>query len=1267
MKNYDGFTNLYSVKKALRFKAIPSDATYRHLQEMKRLEKEEELNEELKTLAEILDKKYRPEIEKVLTSTKLPNLEEYFTLFSLPERDEKEVKRMETIEEEMKKTIADAMKKSKALEELTKVKDLKKVLLSYLTDEEKALAEPIIDFVALLDPFFKTRKTIFYNRIPTRIVEDNLPIFLSNINTFYLAKEQLPERDFEYLNKELCGNFNINDVFSTDFYANATSQPGIDFYNLIIGGYTTEDGKKIQGLNEKINLFNAKNAADNKNAAKKNQTIIRKVPKATELKKQILGDKTSFSFIDDAFQDAETLFESVQNIYTTESGVLDIVNGAEKLFDNFETFDMSGIFVGKNFVSNLSHETLKNWVGLKEGWLNKYEEEHPIGKKSQENYDDNNDKVYRNTESFSIALLQEAAERYAAGKENTNTPDLARFYKANTKSLCESIRQTYAELKPILLMSKSANYNFQKDEKTIEVLKKAMDEVKKLEAEFRGLNGNGKEPGRDEAFYGDLNALFAKLKIFDAIYNRTRNFVTKKPYSDKKIPLNFDNAMLFGGWANTKIEDYRNILLRKDGTYYIAIFTSRKAAKGFVDLPPAAEGEEFYERLDTNKTNDPNKALPKALKAKSNKEMLHMTDEELSFMESAPFAKSHPDFSEENLHKAIELYKEKIPKYECWNHFEFHFRPTNEYTDIGEFYNDVKRDGYYHKFVTVSAKVIDTLTDSGDIYLFRLYTKDFNPNSHGKKDPNTIYFDALFSKENEENFDYRILGGAKMFYRKASLPKKVTHPANEKIRNKNSLNEKAYSKFSYDLYKDKRYMSDSFEVHLLIEACAAAGRLGSLNEKVRDSIKADNNNYILGISRGEKTLISACVIDEEGNIVEQKSFNQISNITPDNAEYVTDYKTKLDERENERKQARLSWKTIESIRQLKEGYISQVVHQIVEMARKYSAIIAIEDLSGDFKQTRAAIEKNVYQKFEDALIKKLNFWVRKGEDPMKMGGAFKPYQLTRPFDPTEDKYGQDGIVFYVSPSYTSAIDPTTGFAPLLKISYKTVGQTKDFLSKFDDIRFNKKEGYFEFVTDYAKFGIEKDYQKKWTICTANNRTRMKKNPQTSVWEAEDIVLTQEFIDLFEKYGFDYKSATLKDDILQNGNYKFYIEFINLLRLTMQMKNTEVKDKKSEDKPNRDYIISPVKNKNHTFFDSRDCRNNGITRLPQDAAANSAYNIARKALYSIKKIKADSDTTKTNAYEWFGFAQTGNYLPELSQFGETKKGSKKGNKGKGSKK
>ena len=144
---------------------------------------------------------------------------------------------------------------------------------------------------------------------------------------------------------------------------------------------------------------------------------------------------------------------------------------------------------------------------------------------------------------------------------------------------------------------------------------------------------------------------------------------------------------------------------------------------------------------------------------------------------------------------------------------------------------------------------------------------------------------------------------------------------------------------------------------------------------------------------------------------------------------------------------------------------------------------------------------------------------------MKMGGAFKPYQLTRPFDPTEDKYGQDGIVFYVSPSYTSAIDPTTGFAPLLKISYKTVGQTKDFLSKFDDIRFNKKEGYFEFVTDYAKFGIEKDYQKMWTICTANNRTRMKKNPQTSVWEAEDIVLTQEFIDLFEKYGFDYKSAT----------------------------------------------------------------------------------------------------------------------------------------------
>ena len=55
----------------------------------------------------------------------------------------------------------------------------------------------------------------------------------------------------------------------------------------------------------------------------------------------------------------------------------------------------------------------------------------------------------------------------------------------------------------------------------------------------------------------------------------------------------------------------------------------------------------------------------------------------------------------------------------------------------------------------------------------------------------------------------------------------------------------------------------------------------------------------------------------------------------------------------------------------------------------------------------------------------------------------------------------------------------------------------------------------------------------------------------------------------------------------------------------------------------DYIISPVANENGEFFDSRTCSD----KLPKDADANGAYNIARKGLMLIEQIKKSEDLKK----------------------------------------
>ena len=58
-----------------------------------------------------------------------------------------------------------------------------------------------------------------------------------------------------------------------------------------------------------------------------------------------------------------------------------------------------------------------------------------------------------------------------------------------------------------------------------------------------------------------------------------------------------------------------------------------------------------------------------------------------------------------------------------------------------------------------------------------------------------------------------------------------------------------------------------------------------------------------------------------------------------------DYHKLLEKREEERDLARKSWKTIEKIKDLKEGYLSWVVHKISKLMIKHNAIVVFEDLN----------------------------------------------------------------------------------------------------------------------------------------------------------------------------------------------------------------------------------------------------------------------------------------------------------------------------------
>ncbi|WP_461252327.1 hypothetical protein, partial [Treponema sp. R8-4-B8] len=121
-------------------------------------------------------------------------------------------------------------------------------------------------------------------------------------------------------------------------------------------------------------------------------------------------------------------------------------------------------------------------------------------------------------------------------------------------------------------------------------------------------------------------------------------------------------------------------------------------------------------------------------------------------------------------------------------------------------------------------------------------------------------------------------------------------------------------------------------------------------------------------------MLYVSIIDLNGKIVKQFSLNEIVN-DYNGEEYKKNYHDLLASKEDERTKQRQEWRTIENIKELKAGYLSQVVHKISKLVDEYCAIVVLEDLNFGFIRGRQKVEKSVYQQFEKALIDKMNYLV----------------------------------------------------------------------------------------------------------------------------------------------------------------------------------------------------------------------------------------------------------------------------------------------------
>lgn len=1285
VEKFCGQLNGYSRSITLRNRLVPIGKTEENINHFRLLENDKKRADSYQEVKNIIDDFHRSFIQDVLSNANFewdPLFDEFDLYQSRNDKAEKA-----KIKPDLQKL--QSLMRTKVVKKFTSDERFKKLfakeLLSELLPEIIKSADPTTisnkkealkafdKFSTYFTGFHENRKNLYSEEekstaISYRIVNENFPKFYSNVKLFEKLEKEFPSiiSDTEESLKTILNGKKLKDIFNPDAFNECLTQTGIDFYNTIIGGVSGEAGtQKIQGLNEKINLTRQKLPDTEKNKLRGKMVV---------LFKQILSDRETASFIPVGFENNEEVYESIK---TFKKEVVDTVcTLIKETFTSENDYNISEIFVPAKNLTAFSLSIFGHWSILSEGLFYLEEEKNKIALTETQI-----EKIRKEIakKDYSLSELQEAYEKYC---ERNNEQVCITVKKYFSLMEFQQVENTKEKADVMLLSKLNTAYakidfeeqkNLQQEKNAATPIKEFLDEVQNLYHFLKLVDYRGEEE-KDTSFYSKLDEIIEKLEGITALYNKVRNFVTKKPGEVKKIKLNFDCPTLANGWDENKESANDAILLRKENKYYLGIFNPKDKPKFSKE---ECSEDNCYEKMIYKLLPGPNKMLPKVFfSTKGQETFLPPKDLLLGYEEGKH--KKGDAFDKDFMRKLIDWDKNALNIHEDWKHFGFKFSPTENYKDMSDFYKEVELQGYKITFQKISSSKIDSLVDSGKLFLFQIYNKDFAEKSSGKKNLHTLYWENLFSEENLKDICLKLNGEAELFYRPANENIKIVkHEKGSVLVNRTTTDEKSIPEEIYqeiyqfknnmiseisneakelldsgtvvckeakhEITKDKHFTEATYLFHCPItmnfKAPEITGR--KFNDRVLEVLKANPDVKIIGLDRGERHLIYLSLINQKGEIELQKTLNLVEQVRNDKTVKVN-YQEKLVQKEGDRDKARKNWQTIGNIKELKEGYLSNIIHEIAELMVKNNAIVVMEDLNFGFKRGRFAVERQVYQKFENMLIEKLNYLVFKDKTVTEPGGVLNAYQLTDKAANVSDVYKQCGWLFYIPAAYTSKIDPKTGFANLFNTSGLTnVEKKKEFFDKFDGIRYDSKEDCFVFSVDYSKLGNNADYLKKWEIYTRGERIayNRKENKTFTVNPTENLKKK------FDEFGINWHNEENFIDSLQTvqaekTNAPFFDELLRSFNSTLQMRNSI---------PNSeiDYLISPVKAEDGTFFDSREQLALGKNaKLPIDADANGAYHIALKGLYLLQNDFNRNEKgviqNISNA-DWFRFVQKKEYL------------------------
>lgn len=1294
---FDRFTRKYQLYKTLRFELKPIWNTQKMLAENHVFETDGIRRKKYEETKPWIDRLHREFIKDALSEFSFKNLEPYRRAFEAWQKDKKSKPAKDALAKEENKLREEIVAQFSAAAQKWAEKypdlKLKKVDIGvlfeagvfralkerYKNESRKTIVtddgeeENIFDgwngWTGYFKKFFQTRRNFYSDKdestaVAYRIVNQNLRRFIQNIQLFKQATHKI---DIAKIEKDL--GVSCSKVFSFENYSNCLLQDGIDKYNRVLGGYVGENGEKIPGINQAINEYRQKNK-DNK------------IRFLVMLDKQIHSEKEKFL---DAIEKDEELVAHLSSFTKAADVKLGIFR---KLIADFASngneYDLNKVYISSDAFERNASRWLADYSTFEQALLNTakdykdsygvLDQKPPQEKDGQMKYPDflicahiksALDKVsgsifqgkYYETisslenlplfEQFVRIILYEVERQFSRGDVHKK----AIGYEAYRNDIEPILNSTEPKIDK---NAKIAIKNFADSALAIyQMAKYFAVEKKRRWLDYFELDDhfyNAADSGY-MLFYGDVGNLKSAYEEIVKGYNALRNYLTKKPYSTDKWLLNFDIQTLADGWDKNKEKENGAVIFRKDGRYYLGIM-HRDHKNIFTEKYQKEFMGGDYQKMVYRQIADASKDIHN-LVLQSNEKALRFTKMEKKIKgwpKNIGRIKVKKSYAKENFNRDdFETFVNYMKKCAIgyWPEFAFSFSPTSSYKTIKDFTDEIEMAGYKVSFVeSVSEKYLREKNTRGELFIFEIYNKDWGvgPKDESKertKNLHTLYWEHLFSNENEkQNFVFKLNGEAELFFRPKTEEKKLGYK-------KWDAKEKKWMKV--DKKKDgvvvdrKRYSENTvlFNCPITINRVSENKTGAQMNADIRKAIADDKEIRVMGIDRGEKHLAYYSVIDQNEKIIEQGSLNTIGKKADGRP---VPYAEILVQRAKGREAARREWQDVESIKDLKKGYVSQVVRKIADLTvQSPNTIIVLEDLSIRFKQVRGGIEKSIYQQFEKQLIDKLSFLVDKKEsDSTKAGHPLHAYQLASPVDSFKDMGKQTGIIFYTAASYTSRTCPVCGFRRNVRLQFENMKKASEMLDNLEEFIYDSANGSFTLVYSLKKF-LSKEQKKeskapnklyenlpqkdKFTL-TTKNAVRYKwfqhSSPRLRAIEAEKGVDDYEGSDeketkwgktkkfdltvflktILEKKDISLIDGGLKNNIKQKRDKELYEKLFFALYLLTETRQTISGS-------DVDYIQCP-----ECGFDSR----KGFQRKEFDGDANGAYNIARKGIMTLEKIR-----------------------------------------------